>query len=143
MVSCRNTDRDDSLLALRQAENSEGLPALQTQSSETLFLKRASTIHPTGGTSRCAWLKRPVSLEDGATNLVRRLSLAFHGVVLFSFTLGRVAPPDDTLSWRFCGLSNGRIYSSWKLPVAESASSARAESRLVCFCKTRVVGTTF
>lgn len=78
----------------RKMENSVGLLALKTESSENVSMKRAFAIDPTGGMSRCASSKRHVSLDDEATDLLRGSNLAFRRVVGTSSLLGCGATRD-------------------------------------------------
>lgn len=143
MGAFKNADADRCLLATRKTENFDGSLALRTQSSKIPTSKGASEVRPTGRTPRCTSSKRPVLLEKGAKDLLRRPSLVSRGVVGVSITLDCVIPTDIALRWYSCGRSNGKIRTSLRLTVADFWSKARAEPCSMRFCKTCVVGITF
>lgn len=143
MTASENPDTDKCLLQTRKLQNSVRLLASETQSSKTPSSKGASTVHPTGKTSRFASLNRAVLTKGVTTDLLRRPGLAFHGTVGINFTLGCVVPADEALCWRHYDRSTRGVHSSSRLPVADSGSSARPEFWLVRFCKSRIAGTKF
>lgn len=98
MAAYINAHTDRCFLKMHKTENPGGFLALQTQICKTLVSKGAFVALLFSKTSRCASSTRPVLLEKGATDLLRRMSLVFRGVVAISSTLDRIAPTKDDLS---------------------------------------------
>lgn len=87
--------------------------------------KKVSGSHPTIRTSCCTSSKRPVLLDKKTSDLLRRMGLAFRGVVLVSSTVRCAAPPDEVLHSHFCGRPNRGKYFQLKHLVAEGRTYAR------------------
>lgn len=122
LAACKNADKERCLFSNSKTEYFKGLLALQTKSSKALSLKKASTVHQTGKKSVCASSKRPVLLEEEATDFMRRPSLASYGAVRISSTLGIAVPSDSALCWPFCSRLTARMYSLSMLTIADAES---------------------
>lgn len=137
MAACKNKDTDKRLL--KRAEQKLFRPScIANLIQRYSFLEEAPTVYSTGKTSRSTSSRRPVFLEREASDLLRRPSLAFRSVVVISSTLGYVVPTYDATCRGFCSHSTGEMYSSSRLPVANSESSATAALWMGRFCNSHV-----
>lgn len=97
MAPYKNAETDRCLLVTRKTEKSDGLPALQIQSSHTPSSKCASAVHFTGRTSRFAMSNKLILLEQEAKNLLQQLSLVSAGKIVIGSVLGCVPATNDGL----------------------------------------------
>lgn len=113
------------------------IPILKTLSSN-----RTSAVHATGKMSRCAPSKVVVLLEEEATDLLQRPSLAFCSVAKSALERAGLRR-QKTVVLVFLRSLNWKIKILPKHAVSNSSLSARDKFCIVRFCKTRVVGMTF
>lgn len=139
MAVCKGADTERCLLATQKLEKYICYFELQIPSSKNLSSNGATAVHQTGRTSRCASSKKIFSLQRRAMDLLLQLRLAFRCAIGTSFTLGCVASPDNALRWHICIYLTGAMYSSTRLPVSDSRSSAKIFALIEVFRKTIVV----